>query len=274
MGFFSKLFNTPEGSTNNEEVLGNKCKVLIKVENITNKEITEKVSNLECLEGTEENIRLEFVDDGIIHIIHNDFGIIANVPVEKVNKTQKIIKENKRYAIRYELKYTKKSESVTLIMRLYDVMTAKEAKKIQQEKARKEKLKKQKANMKAKEHQRDYRRYGYYLPNKPFFRTTIYDLTKIGKQMGFDEVEGTENELTFIQKNNSIDVCHEELGKIGRIDIDDEVEYIDNLLNSGTDYVIRFYSGTFNRGIGYDSPDEPFVTLNFYEPIRKKPEQE
>mgnify|MGYP004514503821 CR=1 FL=1 len=91
--------------------------------------------------------------------------------------------------------------------------------------------------------------------------------------MGFDEVEGTENELTFIQKNNSIDVCHEELGKIGRIDIDDEVEYIDNLLNSGTDYVIRFYSGTFNRGIGYDSPDEPFVTLNFYEPIRKKPEQ-
>lgn len=58
MGFFSKLFNTPEGSTNNEEVLGNKCKVLIKVENITNKEITEKVSNLECLEGTEENIRL------------------------------------------------------------------------------------------------------------------------------------------------------------------------------------------------------------------------
>ena len=37
MGFFSKLFNTLEGSTNNEEVLSNKCKVLIKVENITNK---------------------------------------------------------------------------------------------------------------------------------------------------------------------------------------------------------------------------------------------
>lgn len=273
MGFFSKLFNTLEGSTNNEEVLSNKCKVLIKVENITNKEIIEKVSNLECFEGTEETIRLEFIDDGIIHIIHNDFGIIANVPVEKVNKTQKIIKENKRYAIRYELKYTKKSESVTLIMRLYEVMTAKEAQKIQQEKEKKEKLKKQKANLTAREQQRDYRHFGYYLPNKPFFRTTIYDLTKIGKQMGFDEVEGAENELTFIQKNNAIDVCHEELGKIGRIDIDDEVEYIDNLLNSDKDYVIRFYSGTFNRGIGYDSPDEPFVTLNFYEPIRKKPEQ-
>lgn len=150
MGFFSKLFNTLEGSTNNEEVLSNKCKVLIKVENITNKEIIEKVSNLECLEGTEETIRLEFIDDGIIHIIHNDFGIIANVPVEKVNKTQKIIKENKRYAIRYELKYTKKSESVTLIMRLYEVMTAKEAQKIQQEK---EKLKKQKANLTAREQQ-------------------------------------------------------------------------------------------------------------------------